>query len=348
MEKKVDPVRVMPDAVWEQVLQRLDPDTLSATRAVSRGWSERAVKSAVKREDIAVHASINQVQAMHGPAILFVLRFWYLAIFRTTHLFDYVRAFHEVARARVLASLRIWAVVLIVAVPFVVKTSSSGSWLGTAVQTAEVAVLILPGFVKLPPRVSSLLLGLITLVLIHLDGGQVSTPLPLVTLLVVGVIVWSLFSQRLPGAIDAGDHVAARLPLFFVPMSLPLRSLRFVGWIVASAATPLWLYALTVAAAAVLGFRGRKWLFPLPQLVQYVLVALCASLLSQMLVWQFDGLALVKSALLIAPLLLILNRFPVPWFDRSLLMHAKAFRMLAIATVIGYAAAFIWTRVLIN
>ncbi len=342
MEKKLDPVRVMPDEVWEQVLNRLDPGTLSVARTVSKGWSERAARSAVKREDVAVHASVAQLQAIHGAPLAFLVRFWHLAVVRTTHLFDYVRAYHEVARARVVAALLASAVLLVVTVPLALKTLAS-SWFGMAAQAAELALLLLPGFVGLPPRLAGAVCLMVSLVLLRHDARSLAAapllpPLPLVGPLVLAVMVWSLFAQRLALALEVP------MPLFFRVTMLPLRSLRFVGWLMAAVrGAPLWLYAACAVVAVAVTARGRALLPSGVETVQFLVVGAVASAAVQGATWHLDGVALLQTALLVALLAWHLSTLPVPWFDRSVLAHSRRFRWLATVTIAAYICLFAWT-----
>ena len=344
MEKKLDPVRVMPDAVWDQVLNRLDPHTLSVTRSVSRGWSERASRSAMKRDDVPVHASVEQLQAMHGSVLAFLVRFWHLAVFRTTHLFDYVKAHHEVARYRVGVALLASAVLLVLGPPFALKTL--WPWGEAAVQTLELALLFLPGFVRLPPRLAGVVLLLLSLLLVRLDAGvlryaPVAAPLPLVALLVQAVMVWSLFAQRLGVALECAN----RVPLFFGALSLPFRSLRFVGWLMASVReAPLWLYAACLAAGTLVTIRGRR-IAPLPvDVAQFLVVGAGASAVAQFVTWEWDCSVLAKTAIAVALLAWNLSTLPTPWFDRGLLMHARRFRVMGPVTLVAFIALVAWMR----
>jgi hypothetical protein len=110
-EEKIDPVRVVPDVVWDKVLSQLDPATLMRTKSVSKDWSQRAAINAVKRDDVPIHAKSEELSHLHGLSFVGLFaRFWYFAVFRqSTVLFDYVRTHQETARARLMACIRIYS-----------------------------------------------------------------------------------------------------------------------------------------------------------------------------------------------------------------------------------------------
>jgi hypothetical protein len=325
----VDPSLVMPDAVWDKVLSNLDPETLLKSKAVSRTWAARVDQNAVKRDDVPVHVKGDELHELHVMSFVgLFLRFWQFAVFRkSTILFDYVKTHHDVARARVMSCIRIYAFFVLVGTPLLVGSPKGAAMM---VQFLEVLFLFLPGFLRLSPGVAQAVVVLLTVLLIFLDS--VSLPSFVSVSLGLVVVVWSMFLQRLAPAM-AGSN----LPLFFASWTLPIRSLRFVGWI-AVRNDPAWMVLATALALAGLALKSRR--FPAArEVVQFGLVAVGASAVCQMLRWCWNIEVLAKSTLLVSTLVWFLSSMPIPWFQNSLFVYRKNFLILSAWTIVTIVAA---------
>ncbi len=333
---KIDPVRVVPDAVWDKVLSNLDPDTLLRTKSVSKSWQARASQNAEKRDDVPVHASSDELHSLHHMSIgALLVRFWHFAVVRqSTPLFDFAKTHPEEAKAKLLLCVRIYALLLLLVVPMLFV---HGNWL---FQTVEVMLLVIPGFLRLPHRVSQMAVFVTTIALIRTDS-PLSLPLSAVASLALVVLVWSMFLQRFPAALFADSN--NRLPLFFAPMTLPIRSLRFVGWICtaasSSASSSVFSFSSSSIHWIILGFVFVIAFVALPkrplQMVQFGVISLLVCCSCLLLQWQaLDAWSLAQSSLIIFVEIWFLSTMPIPWFQRSLFVYKRRLTWISILTLV--------------
>lgn len=188
-------------------------------------------------------------------------------------------------------------------------------------------MLTLPVFTRLPPRVALAALAATTLLLLRADA--IAPSLPVACGATLSLVLWSMLMQRLAPALLGGVD---RLPLFFVPAALQLRSLRFVGWIAASVeSAPVWLTCGCAAFVAVMALRARRGPPPAAVVSSVAVAGLGATLVVQLVRGSFSVWAVAATWVLVAGLLLFLSSLAGgAWFDRGgVFAHAGVFRRLA-------------------
>lgn len=302
---------------------------------------KRLLNFSLRRTDLR-HASSDELESLHAtPFVVFMGRLWLLAVYRYVMLCDYVRRYQEAAFARVLASVRLSGLFLLLFFPYLTHIGSQTLW-SSVLQLVEVLVLILPGFIRMPPRVSGVLVLLISVLLIRSDLSVMNASsnnvlwLPFVTMASFLIVMWSLLAQRLPEALNPGMEI--RLPLFFGTMILPIRSLRFLAWIfVGVLQAPMLVFLpsfLIVFCAALWKSRRPSALVRLVPLSAFATVALFLIFWNR---WDLGGF--FKCTAYGSGVMLGVSAYAIHWFSGDVFTPARDFRLFVVATaVIGLLA----------
>ena len=341
-----DPVEVMPDRAWEKVLSNLDGNSLKNAMLVSKEWSKSVSTAAKKRDDIASHPKPERVASLNQSSLLlFILGIWILSVNHWTFVVDYVRMYRETGFARVLVAYRVMVPILVLCFPFGYLVVHGGLTLSLVlVQILELSILLLPGFRKIP-RFSNLLLFLTTVVLLRLDhvllAGVGSKPFFMVPV-ALSHIIWSMFVQRAPLALasttQSGDP-SMFLPMFFVPQSLVIRSLRIVGWIICSLkgiSNTHFVMNLAMVVVFAMISSNRSSLSSVSDLVRVVPICAVVSVVVQLVIFmKLNVYFLLHSILFVSCVVWIVSNFSSrDWFEGDILKRAKMFRILAIISIL--------------
>ncbi len=159
--------------------------------------------------------------------------------------------------------------------------------------------------------------------------------------------MWSVFLQRLPSALNSsGNHLQLRLSLFFSSATLPVRSLRFVGWIVSSSLFALqhnngWIQAVATVVACVVCVLLVTKRVQIVSLLQYTVVGILTCVACELIRWQFDLYVLMQSSPIVTMIVLFLSTMPIPWFQNSLLVYSRRFVALFQITIVVIIATLL-------
>lgn len=355
--QKVDPAVVLPPHILDKVMSNLDPATLSRTMSVNKSWQNLATRNALKREDVPVHASPEEVTMINSDSF-FVGRVVLLCLFRWTFLVDFVKTYREAAMARVLLSLRLTVPVLLLLFPatFVVMAGASPGIKFWALQVSELAILVLPGARK-APEAASIVLALLYFVLcpdVAVLNRFASSHVwfPFVSLACASLLFWSMFIQRIPSSLahaaDMSDP-SLRLPLFFHHFAAPVRAIRGVIWIVAAApfasiySVAVAIVPLGVAAFVLHRHVGNSIAVALVQFLRVSVLSLLVTLIVFVAThWHLPNVMhWIVSTATISMMLWILTALNLPWFKGSLATYPRTFRLAALTSVVVAASSLL-------